>query len=327
MPWAALGLVRVARVLIVLVALLLLACAAVASLGVPAAPPTAGALPGASQNDAGSGQDAGDTPASAILVGSARRAYVANLTPPGMDADWYRHAVDEAFCSVADATTSSSGVLTVSADAGGRVSASRFVEPHRSARLALAAPAGHTPFLGFEPTALRAAIEGDATGRDPGRYTFNFQSFRLADLDPEADGESPEAGAFPAASVPLPGECLAGRVSSPADAEDAFHLDVAGSRVLTVSFALAGPGDARLDVLSPTGALRASLASGEAADVWADEPGRWHLVVRAPAPAPALAPLGLAALPTGQTTTTVDYLVGVTDGPGSSNPCRPSCQE
>lgn len=291
--------------------------------------PTADAQAGLSQNDAGSGGDAGDAPSGAVLVANVRRVFTANLTPPGVDSDWYRHEMETAFCSVAKATTSSAGTLTLTADADGSPRVSRAVEPRRSLEIAIASPAGGTPFLGFEPGSSFAAASTDGeVAPDPGRYSFAFQSFRLSDLDPEGDGESPEAGPAPAGAAAAPSGCSAGSVSSYSDAEDWYFLDVASARELTVSFAVAGSSGGRLDLLAPSGEVRASLASGELASVWAGQ-GRWHLVVRAPAAQPpgALAtPVAAAAQHlVAEEETTVDYLIGLTDGPGSSNACRPSC--
>lgn len=318
-----------ARALPVVLTVVFLVSAAVVAVNLPGSLPTADAQAGRSQNDAGSGGDAGDSPAGAVLVSNARRVHTANLTPPGVDADWYRQEAHEAFCSVAQMSASSAGSFTLAGDAAQQLRASRMVEPRRNTELALASPPGGTPYLGFEPGSLFAFSEsGGDRSPDPGRYSFGFQTYRLADLDPEGDGESPEAGPAPGASRAIGSGCHAGRVAGVSDAEDWHHLDVSGSRQLTVSFALARASEASLEVRSPTGEVRAVLASGEAADLWAEE-GRWHLVVRAPAAtvaAPAALALARAAPLAGAADeSATDYLIGLTDGPGSSNACRPSC--
>lgn len=282
----------------------------------------------ASQNDAGSGQDAGDTPAQAILVPNAARVFTANLTPPGTDADWYRHALTGAFCTVAQATPTSAGLATLASDASGGAAVSRNLEPHRVLTVALAAPAGRAPHFGVQPASFMSALETRDSTPDPGRYTFGLRSFGLADLDPEGDGEGTDAANGPGAARALSGPCHAGRLGQ--GDQDWYALDVASPRELTISLAVAGSGDPVAALVAPDGSVRLSVSSGGAATAWAGETGRWHVVV-SHAPRAAPAPGGLAlALPLASTgaalVETADYILGTTDGPGDTNPCRPSCR-
>lgn len=282
------------------------------------------------QNDAGSGQDAGDTPDLALRVDGARHAWSANLTPPGSDADWYSRDATSAFCAVGSATTNAPGLLTLASDELRQNAARLAVAPHDATSLALAAPAGRRPYLGLEPLSLVQTYGGSTGGPpSPGRYTFELATLTLADLDPEGDGETPEAGATAATSAPLPEACAAGQLgTTAADLEDRYHFDINGPVEMTFSFALAGGAAAQAIIVSPTGATRATLASGDAVSVWTDEPGRWTLVVayESGALAPALG-LALPPLPTTapSTATLTDYLLAITAGP-DPEPCRPTCR-
>lgn len=280
------------------------------------------------QNDAGSGQDAGDAPPHALLVSSAARKYSGNLSPAGLDIDWYRHAASSAFCSTAESTLSTAGEVTLAADPLRISSASRSAQPQTTVRLALAAPAGQMPYFGIEPAPTLASADGGGA-QSPGRYTFKFQSLGLADLDPEGDGEAPEAGATTATAVAVPGPCFAGRLLASGDAADRYYLDVTESREVTLSLAVArGAADTQASLVSPTGVVAATLSDGDAVTVYATELGRWNVVVSRPeattssgsVAAAAMLPVAMAA--TNVTGLETDYLIGLTDGP---DPCRPSC--
>lgn len=313
----------VARNVPVLLVLLALAGLVGAGLLLPGSPTVAAREGAPLQNDAASGQDAGDSPQVALLLPGARRMWSGNLTPPGTDSDWYRLDASGAFCAVAEATSSATGNLVLAADPSRAVSVADTAEAQRSTRLALAAPAGHAPFLGLEP-AMLAAFAGDGSAHpSPGRYAFSLEARSHAELDPEQDGEAPEAGATPATAAPLPPGCTAGRLrGSAGDVEDRYVFDVSGSARISLSFALAGGDAARARVLTPSGATHATLASGDALTVWADEPGRWTVVVEPEATAaqPTLA-LGLALA---TEVPESSYLLGVV-GPPDPEPCRPSC--
>lgn len=285
---------------------------------------TVGAQGGApGQNDAGSGSDAGDTPQVALLLPGARRMWSANLTPTGTDADWYRLAPTGAYCAAADATTSAPGLVSLLAEVDRNPGASRSSSPHATLRLALAGEAGTRPYLGIEPPPMMLMAASSATP-SPGRYTFALGASSHAQLDPEADGESPEAGATPATSAALAAGCTAGRLATGAgDAEDRYHIDVASARELTLSFAIdsGDPVEARL--IAPSGATYAVLQSGESAEVWAGETGRWTVALAYPGatgPIPLPGTLLRGASEVMETT----YLLGLTDGP-EPEPCRPTC--
>lgn len=287
--------------------------------------------PGQSQNDAASGQDAGDTPGSALLVTGGRRTWSANLTPTGTDADWYRLDQSSAFCAMVDSTTNSPGTVTLASGATLDASVAREADPHRATILSLAAPAGRMPIFGLEPPMLSSmgASSGESgSPPSPGHYTFSLTAAGYLDLDPEADGEAPEAGSTAATAAPLPAGCSAGRLQG-LDTEDRYAFDVEDPRDLTISFAIASGGVAQARVIDPSGAIVRTLASGDAADVWAGAVGRWYVVVSETAP--SAVPLPLDALARGSRALgdadLVDtaYLLGVTDGPGDPAPCRPSC--
>ena len=292
----------------------------------PAAPAQPGGGQGAANgggppgdNDAASGSDAGNSPLEALPLGAPRRTWNANLTPPGADSDWYVLDASSAFCAVVSATANAPGHVTLSTSALLEDRAARPAEPHRATRLAIAGAAGASAYFGLEPPAMRIAA-GTATTPGPGRYTFSIEARGYADLDPQNDGESPEAGATVATAAALEGDCLAGRVgASAADMVDAWAFDVAEPRDLTLSFAVARGDAARARVVSPSGATVATLESGDAVDVWADEPGRWTLVVER-----ALAPTLVLANDAAASAT--DYILGLTEGPpGEPQPCRPTC--
>lgn len=286
--------------------------------------PLASAAPGG-QNDAGSGQDAGDTPAQALLIPSGTRTFAGNLSPAGQDADWYRHSTSSAFCALADATLSTAGQLTIAADVHRAYSASRSVQPQTPLTLALAAPAGLTPYLGIEPG---PSMTKEGGGSSPGRYSFKFQSFSMSDLDPDANGEVPEAGATSATAVALPGACSAGRLSS-TDTTDRFYYDITEPREIWLSLAVAsGDGNIQLTFVSPSGAAATTIPSGQSGEVYASETGRWNVVITrsstsTPASSAATLPiLGALSSSSDLSTTGTDYILALSEGP---DPCRPSC--
>jgi hypothetical protein len=284
-----------------------------------------GGAPG--DNDAASGTDAGNSPESALLLSNARRNWNANLTPPGSDSDWYRLAPSGAFCAVVDATTNAPGHVTLATSATRDVTASREAAPHKATRVVLAGQSGRAALFGLEPPMLRLMSGSDGATPGPGRYTFSLVTQTYADLDPQNDGESPEAGATIATAAPLPAECGAGRLGS-ADAADTYTFTVSDPRALTLSLAIARGDALQARIVAPTGLTYATLMAGDAIDVWADRAGTWSVVVEGvPTTRPA-AP-GFTALPilaaSGASLSTTDYILGITDGPDPA-PCRPSCR-
>lgn len=279
------------------------------------------------ENDASSGADAGNTPHEATRIADARRVWSANLTPTGTDSDWYRLPAVGAFCAVVEASVGSPGSLTLAGSP--ELASTTRVEamPHRPARLHLAQPDAAVPYFGIEAPMMSRLSGGDTSSHQPspGRYTFSFQARTHAELDPERDGESPEAGPTPATSAALPQGCSAGHLSD-ADVRDHYHFDVGSeARTLALSFAVAAGSPAQLRVVTPSGATHTTLASGGAAEVWAAEPGRWSVVVSFPEAQPGLLRTHLARLAPEGGVLETDYLLAASDGPGDTDPCRPSC--
>lgn len=278
------------------------------------------------QNDAASGQDAGDAPAAALLLSAGPRDWKANLTPPGSDRDWYRASATGAFCAVANAVTHATGTVMLGANEDLGTQVSRVVDPRVPVRLALASPSGDVPFLGIlpAPTVTTTSFGTDTDdGHGPGRYDFSLDVKGYGDLDPEGDGEGIDAGATIATSAPLAQDCGAGRLDRAAgDSEDRYHLDVTEAGDLTISFAVASGAGAQARILDPTGAVVATVASGDVATVWTGQLGRWQVVVGDPTSSPTRAVGGLSLAPLSLDRT--DYILGAI-GPGDSQPCRPSC--
>lgn len=278
--------------------------------------------PGA-QNDAGSGGDAGDTLGSALPIASAQRTWNANLTPAGTDSDWYVVPTGAPFCAETTTTTQAPGSLALTGSGSLDESVRRPVSPHGSARLALAGTGGDSPRLGVLPASLMTSAAATGGPPSPGHYRFTFTSQSYAQLDPEGDGENPEAGGTALTSAALPRDCAAGRLGA-GDDVDRYHFDVQDVRDLTFSFAVASGDAASLSVLKPDGTTFATLQSGGVADVWADVPGRWSVVVSHPVAAPfVIRATGAGAAGASESLAT-SYLIGVTDGP-DPEPCRPSC--
>lgn len=274
------------------------------------------------QNDAGSGQDAGDSIDGALSITDAQRTWKANLTPAGSDSDWFELAESSAYCAVGSVTTQSPGSVALSGSGSLSRAVRRPVDPHEPVQLVLAAPGTFAPHLGIlPPTTLMAAQVGNGPP-SPGSYTFGFTARTHAELDPDGDGESPEAGATPATSAALPPECTAGRLDA-IDIADRYHFDVADVRDVTLSFAISAGGESQLRVLKPDGSTFATISSGGVVDVWADIPGRWSVVVERPASSPAPA-LGLTRAFASADALDSDYLLGFSDGP-DPEACRPTC--
>lgn len=312
-------LARSLSILAVLVAVAALVAAALAIPIVPAKAPQRPTMASQTQDDAAAGRDAGDSPYEAMRITGGRRTFSANLSPAGIDADWYRLDVPGATCADAVASTGAAGQLTLASTPERDAATMRDTKPREETRLALAAPAGRGIYLGIEPAALRMSADDD-TKETGGRYTFTIEAFRHADLPGEPGGD---AGATLLTASPLVAGCSAGRLAE-GDIADGYRFDVEKPRVLTVSFALAS-GDATARIESPAGTNVAVLRDGEVAEIFADEPGAWRLVVEAPAvPAAPVALLhgGIVA----RAYATSEYILGVTDGPGDHEPCRPSCR-
>lgn len=316
--------VLVATMSAVALALAVPATDVLAAGGNPHASSQSSAVGPGTQNDAGSGTDAGDTIDAALAIANAQRTWSANLTPAGSDSDWYVVDATSAFCSVTSTSTQSPGSLALTGLDSLAAAVRRPASPHEATRLTIAAPAGHSPRLGILPPSMTLTASQSGGGPPtPGHYGFSFATRTYGQLDPENDGESPEAGATIATAAALPADCAAGRIGS-SDPSDRFTFDVADVRDMTFSFAVASGDAAELRILTPTGATFATIQSGGVADVWADQPGRWSAVVAYAATSPAvlaLPQLGAFASAEGLSTS---YVIGITDDP-DPEPCRPSC--
>lgn len=292
-------------------------------------------------NDAGSGMDAGNDPAAALVLLSSGR-YAGNLTPPGDDRDWYRLPSGAAtgVCGAARAQGVVTGQAVLTGLETRDPSIARSLSPSATTRLFLAVPEATSILLGIEGTTATTALstfDGGSRGDEPrgGAYFFDVAAYTVAQLDPEGDGEGVDAGATPAAAKPQPGPCFAGRLDA-RDAGDVYSFAVTSGSTLDVSFATPPTGDLRLRILGSNGATLLELASGDARSLSVTEDATWYAeVVRtasSAAPTTASARDGRLDLPLAASTAdgdgAVGYLVAVSDGTADdpdTTSCRPMC--
>lgn len=258
---------------------------------------TAMADPGNTDNDAGSGADAGGTRASALAVSYAT-TYAGRVR--GNDVDFYTASMpaSAASCVRAVGTSESSAYFGLGIEsAEGSTAAPILIGQGTQAAGGLAGP---TPLT----SSLRVARAPNADG--PGHYTFRFER---EGIPAAGDGGTGSDVGNADAALPVQPGCIGGHLAAigSLDMRDVYAITVGAGQVVTYSLA-ANTGGHGLSLLNAAGeAIGPTLEAGGLAAVAVPASGTYYL--------------------SQQRTTAigdVGYVMGVVVGPDPST-CRPYC--
>lgn len=256
--------------------------------------------------DAGTGSDAGDSPANATPL-DGPGTYEGILTPPG-DADWYvlERSTKEAVCYSAELKGAVHANVTLSLTKALKPSVERPILPAHELDLGITAPSTSSVYLGLEST-------GDgASDRDSfGPYRFELRTLTF-DESSSSDGASGgDAGGEAGSALETEGPCISGSLSGGTDEADAYAFDAEEGEHVALSLAQAAMAPARLTLVSPSNETVAAVSDGGFADVELNETGEW--LVKAELTEEATA------------TTDAEYMIGLTVNGPNEPPCKPGC--
>lgn len=257
------------------------------------------------RDDAGTGADAGDTPATALAL-PGYGSYLGYVLPH--DSDWYSVAETRSpLCVVADFEAAPVGTAVLSLDgATPRMASTGFAGS--AGRLAIASPDVAGVQFGIGNTLPDFRTQGD--------YAFSLAAHPLGSF--VGDGGS-GMDASRARPVPVGTGCGGGSLDplfGLGDEEDSYAFPGAAGEVVTLSFAQGPAMDTvlQLDLLSPQGIPVATLQSGDVTTVTLPTSGTYTM---------RAGTAGVLDLSSGGQAP-VDYLYALIDGaPGSG--CRPTC--
>lgn len=260
--------------------------------------------------DAGTGQDAGDSPGHATELPD-EGTYDGILVPPG-DADWYRlsSSKDRPRCYQAMVGGGVLADVTLALRPGLVDATTRPIAPGLTLDLGLAAPATSQVFLGLEPRGSPAPSDQERSSS--GLYRFDLQTLELDALGPGDGGTGTDAGSTAADATDVTSPCVGGHVGKTGDHLDTYAFTIGEDERLTVS--LTQSDDERVikaALLSPSGDNETQLISGEITELTTDEAGTWTL--------------SLWTSPSENADIEVDYLVGLTINGPEPPPCKPTC--
>lgn len=209
-------------------------------------------------NDAGSGRDAGDSAASAVMLSSFGGPWAGVLPFSDVDVFGFPSLTGPA-CVKAVVTGENQGVARLSL---GSASASLPFDAS-TVQVSVASSEAGTPWL-----ELRSTLAAGG----PGSYQFT-----AARYFPSTNGDAAtttDAGTG-AAALPVTEGCVGGTVGG-IDRADEFVVDVPADSIVMVSVASTAPTLA-FDVLSSSGQVLATVVSGEILDLGGVEAGRYVL--------------------------------------------------
>lgn len=236
-------------------------------------------------NDAGSGRDAGDSPATAVMLSSFSGPWAGVLSHSDVDTFGFPSLAGPA-CVKAVVGGEKQGIAELSL--GSSSAALPFAAS--TVQLSVASSGAGTPWL---------EVLNPLASAGPSSYQFTAARYFPSTNGDAATGTDAGTGA---AALPVTEGCIGGTVGG-IDQADEFVLDVPADRVVVLSIASTSPGLA-VDVLAPTGQLLATVASGEILDFGTLEAGRYVLS----ASSSSLSADG--------------YVVGLIFGPPG---CKPNC--
>lgn len=252
------------------------------------------------QDDAGTGQDAGDTPATALALPEGG-SYTGTLDPV-TEADWYTLAAEseDIWCVQATALGGVRGDVTLAVDVELDQSVTRQLTSQTQLSMGLASAVLEAAWLGVDGTL--APVSGE--------YAFSLEAMRLQDLGPADAGTGGDAGATPGTGLAVPGPCWRGDLNpSSGDARDVYTFDGLSGELVTLSVMTKGSNVVEALLVAPDGEVVLSVPSGSLSNTTLDEAGTWSVQVQ-----PG----------TGTGNWSVPYAVGLSDGP-EPRPCRPMC--
>lgn len=219
------------------------------------------------QNDAGSGADAGNTPDASLRLRDPG-AWTGTL-PANDPADWYSwkfSSVTRPWCVEAGATSDALLQGTFSAiSAAGTREASFLASPVR------------TGFVGLAGLDIKGAYLGIEDYIDAGSTAYGF-SFKATSGSTGGDGGTgADAPSTPSGAPRVPSGCFGGTLSpSRGDAADVYRFDASAGDSIVFTIASVGDG-AKLSLLSASGAVLASIDPSMVGTFSIDSPGTYSL--------------------------------------------------
>lgn len=267
---------------------------------------SAAGTPLPSLGDAGTGSDAGDSPANATPL-DGPGTYDGILTPPG-DADWYmlERSTKEPVCYSALLKGAVHADVVLSLTQALTPSVERLILPAHELGLGITAPSTSSVYLG-----LQAREEGATDTNSVGPYRFELATLTI-DQSSTSDGDTDgDAGSNKGTAIAIEGPCISGSLSGDTDETDTYAFEAEEGDHVALSLAQPSMAPARLALVSPSGEELAAVSNGGFADVEINETGEW--LVKAELTDEATA------------TTDADYMIGLTVNGPEPRPCKPSC--
>ncbi len=261
--------------------------------------------------DAGTGEDAGDSPAQATLL-PQQGSYDGMLVPPG-DADWYELIAtgDQPRCYQAMVGGGAVAEVTLSLDTDLADATARPVGPGLVLDLGLAAPSSDHVLLGLDPQGLQVPTGDPSSG---GPYRFDLQVLGLDEVGAGDAGTGSDAGASVDSAANVTSPCFGGHVGAVGDHLDVYTFTIGDGEHLTASLAQGDdPRVVRAALISPSGDNVTQLEPGQIEEITTDEAGTWSLTVW--------------TVTADEADLSVTYLAGLTINGPEPPPCRPGCVE
>ncbi len=273
-------------------------------------------------DDAGSGQDAGDTPEDALELPDIG-VYQGNLTPPD-DADWYTLKAghistfpnpspdrDIPACMELGVRSQAAANVTLLLRNGTDRSIEAPVFESQDLRLGIAAPHLRSTFIGLEPRDGLPSF---------GSYTLDLAAFGPPDKDDGDAGFGRDVGGTPETAADLPGPCLPG-VLQKGDA-DAYNFEANAGDGLVLSLVHPIGPDFDTILIAPDGTQRnLTLQDGDLETVALDQDGTWTLQFVSTGGNTSLYLAGVSIIGDCSTGCLMEQ---VEEEP---KPCRPGCME
>ncbi|MDX1611031.1 MAG: hypothetical protein R3185_01595, partial [Candidatus Thermoplasmatota archaeon] len=263
------------------------------------------------QNDGGSGDDAGDSKDRATRLDHPGE-YRGKIRS-GTDADWYALPTDSRdVCVETQAWANEQTRVDLSLPG---TDVSTLLGPGSRASLAL---------VGQQIDEIRLGLSTPETTKlDDHDYGFSLDYRTAAELLANGDaGSGQDAGDTLATAAPLEDACLGGSIGAE-DTTDVYRFEgTAGSTTLVSLAQVSGEDPVTLSVISPTGERVASLQDGDVRNVELTETGTWYLELTTTT-RPQLDQWSGLNTGNGASDSMDDYLVSF-EGP-DPEPCDPTC--
>lgn len=266
-------------------------------------------------DDAGSGRDAGDSPDDALEIVYASR-YLGNLSR--FDRDWYvvEDVADSPSCVRARATTIAPAMMAFGLTSDDDELDVAFVElrANEETSAGWAASQFEYAYLGFGAT---------THSHNPQPYSFDLERVGLPTRSEGDAGTGSDAGETLANALRIRDACTGGRLSARSllpDRSDVYSLALAAQQPLLVSFAHGAGANLTLSLLDSGGTVFSSVENNGSIEFVAPQAGTYYL--RASLPDSVAVP---STSKTTSSSTDSAYIIGTIVGPPGS-PCRPTCR-